>query len=353
MSLVRAIDDWVRRGDFTSHDVAIFRVIYAAAMLLTVPDFRWLDAYPDSMFDPPLGPFMLLNGFPGEWFLASLEVAVVLFATAVLFGIFTRSASVLLTLTLLVGYGFSYSLGKIDHNILFVLLPALMALADWGRSMSWDALHRSPPQAQPQWPLRLVAVLIGIGFATAAAPKVLTGWLSTSSQATQGHFWGGVIVYDRTDLLANQFLLINNGFFWELLDWSTVFIEASVLIAVLSWRSTRIVLAVLTLFHLGVLLMMNIAFYTNVVAYGAVFLWSRLTPRSVDRVALSVRWSWAMPTAAALVATLAFIAHDRLELTRTIAQGIVCIGAALGLAYLVFSVLQLTRRNKRVSTGPK
>ena len=47
-----------------------------------------------------------------------LDVVIAISLGAMLFGFKTKLVSWLLTLTLLVGFAFQYSLGKIDHNII-------------------------------------------------------------------------------------------------------------------------------------------------------------------------------------------------------------------------------------------
>ena len=52
--------------------------------------------------------------------------------------------------------------------------------------------------------------------------------------------------------------------------------EAALVVLVFTWRSWRIGLAVMCLFHVGVLITLTIAFWQNVVAYSSFLLWSRL-----------------------------------------------------------------------------
>jgi uncharacterized membrane protein YphA (DoxX/SURF4 family) len=274
-----AFDRWVARGDATAADLGPYRVLFAALLLLSPPRFRWAERFPDSFVDPPAGPFLLLRGVPPEPVLLGLELLAGVAAAFLLVGLFTRTASVVLAVTTLCGYGTVYSLGKIDHNVFLVLVPVLLALARWGDARSVDALRRgpgTPPAPTPQWPLRLLALLVGLGFLTAAAPKVLSGWLAPGTHAVQGVMFTQYHVNDRTELLAGHFIGVRNGLFWESVDVATVLLEGLLVLTVLSWRWWRTGIAIACLFHLGVLLMMNIGFAGNVVTYAAFVLWSRV-----------------------------------------------------------------------------
>ena len=283
-------DDWAHSGSFTRTSLARYRVLYGLIALLTLPDFSWVSAYPDSMYIGPPGPFWFLSGFPPEVVLRGLEATFAACLVAILIGWYTRAASFLAVVVAMVGFGFTYSLGKIDHDILLVLLPAPMALAGWGDRMSLDAWRRrargfpEAPERATQWPLRLYAVMIALAFLTAAWPKIRGGWLNPATQAVQGHQVRQYFTNGKDELLATFFLHFDHPVFWELIDIATIVLEAGMILAVLSWASTRLAFAVAGTFHLGVWLMMNIAFFMNVVTYGFVVPWDRVpVPRALRR----------------------------------------------------------------------
>lgn len=345
-ALVGWFDSWVARGPFVNQDVSRYRVIYAVVLLLGLPRFSWVSSYPDSLYDPPPGPFQLLTGFPPEWFLIGLEILVAISAGFLLVGAHVRAASVTATLALIVGSGFAYSLGKIDHNILRSLAPIVLVLAAWGGSTALRA-HRSRRDTQPQWPMRLFALIVGLALFTAAAPKVLAGWLSPDTQAVQGFLSREFYLNDRQDLLAPTFVGIDVRLFWEVMDWATVGLEMAVLLAVLNWRAFRMVLAVMTLFHMGVYLMMNISFAGNVLIYGAFVQWGAVR-LPVVRVPQIVR------TLAPLLAVV--VGGGAWFLTRQLGNPgigpvVLTLGALLSAWYLVVNVVALVRGATRQNAG--
>ncbi|MDQ4054433.1 MAG: hypothetical protein M3237_17265 [Actinomycetota bacterium] len=328
-------DTWVASGDFTHADLARYRVVYAVFALVTLPALAPLAELPSSFVNPPLGPFRVLSSFPPSWLLWTIEVGLAVGLGALLVGWRVRTAAVLVCVLYLLGYGLLFSVGKTDHRILFLVLPLVLAFTGWG-----DA--RDETTRPRQWPMRFLALVVGVQFATSAAMKALSGWLDPATHASQGHFIRQYVANDRQEWLATPFTGVHYGFFWEAVDWATVLLEGAVILAVLNWRVFRIVLANLTLFHLGILLMMNIPFSPNLVVYGAFVSWG----------ALSV-WPALPPGARATVArhraAAAVVAGLGALLLRWlfpwVAEGVeppvVLLGAAVGAWYLARQVATL------------
>src|SRR5699024_5108929 len=123
------------------------------------------------------------------------------------------------------------------------------------------------------WPLVLLALIIGFLFFTAGFPIISGGWLDMDTQATQVHFFKHYYIRGRQDLLAP--LALNDGpVLWEWFDYSTVIFEIGFLVAILHVRITRIYICIAILIHFGIMLILNIAFLPNLLAYAAFINWS-------------------------------------------------------------------------------
>ena len=365
------LDRWIHAGPFTAVDLGVYRIVYALYVLLTVRSFRWVSAYPDSLFDPPPGPFMLFGGFPPESFMIAVEIVLSVALVALAMGYRTTFASVVVAVLLLLGSGFSYSLGKIDHNIFTVLVPAVLAFARWGDTFSVDALRRhraaptattATPRSTPQWPLRFLALLTGLGFFTAAVPKILSGWLDPRTHAVQAVLGYQYYLNGRTDLLAPYLVHLDLPVAWELFDASAVLLEVAFLCAVPWWRAFRVVLACATLFHLGVLLIMNIPFGGNVVVYGAFVSWSVVrdrarsspapgpAPTRLDRARSAVTGSPYAGASALVLSTVigvsAWAVRQAVDLS-FLSPVLVVIGAAAGGWYLLRQAQGSLRQERR------
>lgn len=365
MTIAERFDRWVDSGPFTPADLGIYRILYAISTLFIVPDIAWLGQYPDFMFHAPPGPLRLFSGFPSPGVLIGLELLRSLTLILLGLGLWTRFVSLAAAVMLFVTYGFMYCLGKVDHTILLLLVPLVLAFADWGNRYSIDACrHGGAPPPQRQWPLRLLALLIGWGFFTAALTKLLTGWLSGSSQAARGYFVLGFLTEGRTYWLAEWLAAHDIRAVWELADWLTVIFEFSVLLAMPWWRSFRTVLAVATTFHLGVLLTMGIDFSNAVVAYGAFVSWGviarRIGESAVGRALATVRLvrlgrtgafavSWLCALGVGALAWVLMTGPAGRISTGLIAGNLVIVlGAGIGLSYLALQAGRTQRALNRL-----
>jgi hypothetical protein len=359
-------DQWVQEGPFTPMDLGLYRIIYAVATLLTVPDIQWVGDYPNAVIDAPPGPFQLVSAFPSPTVLVALEVLRSFALVMLAFGICTRWVSIAVAVLLLITYGLTYTLGKIDHTILLVLAPLILSFAQWGRCVSIDALlKKRAPAPQLQWPLRFLALVVGLSFFAAAFLKLATGWLSPSTQAALGHLLARY--YSNASMpWSVQWVVTTNHLrlAWEAIDWLTVAMEFAILLAMPWWRAFRIALAVAVLFHLGVLVAMDIDFSFNVVVYGAFVSWAALSrpirsaPMAKRTVARLTTMSFGPGSAVLLAVFVLALSGSAWFLTSSTpvmgaASGVLIVltGAAIGIGYLVRQVVLVTgRRRSAVQT---
>lgn len=328
-------DRWTASGSFNHADLARYRLLYAVFALCTLPALAPLSELPSSFVNPPLGPFRVLSEFPPAWFLWGIEVLLAAGLGALLTGWRVRTAAVIVSVLYVLSYGLLFSVGKTDHRILFLVAPLVLAFTGWG-----DARDDEPPP--PQWPMRFLALVVGVQFATSAAMKALSGWLDPTTQASQGHFIRQYVANDRQDWLATPFTYVDYAAFWESVDWATVLLEGAVILSVLNWRLFRIVLANLTLFHLGVLLMMNIPFSPNPVVYGAFVSWGALAVWPSMPAGARLLLARHRAAVALVVGIGALFARWLLPwLGEGIEPPVVLLGAAVGAWYLVRQALGL------------
>jgi predicted DCC family thiol-disulfide oxidoreductase YuxK len=287
---MKLLDRWM----FTEYErclsgLEVYRRFYAIAMLtMTMPRGLWILSIPSSFFAPPMSLAVLVDHIPSPLVLYGANVVLVVALVALFLGVHTVPASFAVTMLLIFLNTWEYSFGKIVHDILPVLAPAVLACA-WGPP-------RDQRQKRPAWPLALFALLIGIAMFTAALPKM--GWLDPGTQAVRGWLIDSELQgYGRP--LGNY--LIRQPYWpaaWEALDWLTVLCEAALLPAMLSVRTFRVALAGMTLTHVGIVYAMGIFFVGNLIAYAAFVDWSGLA--YLDR--------WLRTRTASLALTLAISA---------------------------------------------
>lgn len=343
------VDAWCRRGDFAVNDLAVFRVLFAGGVLLTLQPVQWIASLPDNQFNPPPGPMMLLKAFPSRIPLEGLEVVTAVLAAALLLGLCTRTVSILLALALMTEFGLVFSIGKIDHSIALVLTPATMAFSAWGDALSFDSCVRrrdAKPKEVAQWPMRLLAVMIGLSFVTAGWSKLRSGWLDPHTHAVQGYFVHGYLAGGRTGWFASHAMDVQLGRLWEVADWFTVGLELGLVLTVFSWRWFRVAIAVATLFHLGVLLLMNIVFSWNMFAYGALVRWNAKVPAPM----LTVRPSMTLGgVLAVVIGVLTYALHEALgpQLQLEVRMVIIWFASAVATFYVGVQAARLMSTRSR------
>jgi hypothetical protein len=269
----------------------------------------------------------------------AIEIVLALALSALLVGWHVRVAGWVATFCYVAGFGFVYATGKIDHSAILASAPLILALAGWGG----DRADRVIPVAQ--WAMRLLALLIGVGLFTAGSRKLYTGWLDPTTHAALGHFVRGYVINGRDDWLAPLFLRIPSSLAWEPMDVATVLLECLVIVSVLRWGSFRVAISLLAIFHVGVLLMMNIVFVGNVLVYGAFVSW-RLAPGWPTLPTFAVILiRRAAPAVVVAVAAFSIVLGDwRESIDDVLGPAVVFTGGAVGVVYLASRVRALLAR---------
>lgn len=262
---------WISEGYRpASRPMAALRIAFALYVLIWPRSIEWVGEMSAVGFDPPPGPFALLSGPAPAGVIAVLEVLRAVVALWLLVGWKSRVASGALTVVLIVCSGLAYSFGKTDDLILYELAPLMLGLAGWGSVWSVDAWRRDA--ARPNgYAMFVYATLIAFAMFTAAAAKIATGWLDPHREATR--FFVAVTVDNpRSGALAEWLLRIDSTVFWKLLDYATVFAEGWLVVAVFFPTLFRVGLIAMSLFHVGVWLLLGIDFHLHVFVYAGFLL---------------------------------------------------------------------------------
>lgn len=284
MKLKERVGLWAEEWTTVSAEGLGFARIFTGLFILIflipgdgVSHVQWISNLPDSLYTPPPGPMMFGSEFPSAGLLMALRFGAEVAVLLMILGYRTRAVSITAGILLLLLQGIFFSVGKIDHEILIAVVPLLMAFSNWGVCYSIDERVGRTAGIMPEsWPLPMLALLIGFMMFTAGFPKILGGWLDPSTQATYGHLLNQFFVRERQELFAAQFLMIESRSFWEFLDWGTVIFETGFLVAVFRKRWFILFLSIAVLFHFSTMMMLNIAFLPNFVAYAMFLNWERI-----------------------------------------------------------------------------
>ena len=134
-SLKIKLDRWLFNNGFKIDSLEVFSKVYVIFSLFIFgigdmfgSSFQLFVSIPDFFFNPPLSIVRLFNGFPDYGVAIFLDILM-----HVLFGLvfFSIRPGINLFLIFLLKYlsnSFGFSFGKIDHNIISLILPLILAI---------------------------------------------------------------------------------------------------------------------------------------------------------------------------------------------------------------------------------
>lgn len=280
MRIVASFDSWLERAyAIPASSLGLYRIAYTLVILAkALPQGLWIADFPSSFFDPPPGPtFFFFSGFPPAIFFRGLNALLVLCAVLMLFGCWTKTVSVLFAAGFTFLQAWEYSLGKINHEFIAILIPVLFAWAGWGNAWSVDASTRREQRGATQAsPIALYAFIVSVMMISAGIPKITSGWLNIRTHAVLGWVINSHFTSGTTSWLSGPVLHVRSGAFWEPFDWMSCLLEVA-FVCVFFRRGLLLVLCALaTFFHLGILLLMPIYSWGNVLSYGAFCDWDAM-----------------------------------------------------------------------------
>ena len=273
---------------YTVSDIGL-RVMRVAVALYILTGFLplglWLPDLPQNFHVPPPGLPRRFDTFPGAATVIALNATAVVCCVLLLLNRLVAVAGFALTGALMLLNAFAFSTGKIDHNILLVLMPSFLSLSainQWGRGESFDAGER-----RGSWAMTWLAMVIAMAMFIAAWEKHRSGWLDFDTPASLGHLSTNFYALGRYTFFGELVVSIHSWAFWEFSDWVTVLFEYLVFAAFFWPKGFRWMLFVACCFHFAVLLIYDIPFSINVMAYAAFLPWERLVRRIPDKFSVS------------------------------------------------------------------
>ncbi|MCW9706748.1 hypothetical protein [Fodinibius salsisoli] len=268
MNNKNVLSNWLFSGpDGTIKNLQVYRVIYVLYIfIIMMPHQLWIQDYPDTFFFPRIGITLFFTGFPSITFFYVLNFLLTVALLALLFGYKKFYASIAVGLLLFIGNSWSYSFGKINHDIFIVIIPLIFAVIFW-KGKSYETY---------QWITPIFALLIGLAMFTAAFAKITTGWLDPNVSAITGHLLQNYYTTGRETLWGSMLLSINSFHLFKFLDYSTIILESAFILSIFSLKYFRLVCAMACFFHFGIQLTMGISFTPNIIAYAFFVDWSSL-----------------------------------------------------------------------------
>lgn len=223
------------------------RCCYLVPLLILWPikSPLFLAIHGGNHFHPPLGPFLLLSGYPSAIWIRLLEGALFLLFAFWIAGRGGWKVGGALSLVLTFLSGLVYCAGKVDHDFVILFAPLLLTL--------------------PR-PRDSIAIVIAIYYASSGLAKTAGCWLDPMTQASLSWALYYEDVHHPPALLLSWALAHFPGWFWEICDLGTVAFELAVPLALIP-RFRKFILPAVPIFHLGVLLLFGIDFSRLLLLY--------------------------------------------------------------------------------------
>ena len=249
--------------------LSTLRILYGFFIVLfATPSFSWIGEVPQSLFYPPFFSIgNLFSSFPSYFWLLTIDIVLIVLTICLLLGVKARYAGVLFSLFYIIGSSFQFSFGKIDHSIMFPVFILGLSFTNWGVNYALIPDKKVSKQVQRRV-LAILAVLLCFGMFTAGAEKAIH-WIDFDLEAGGflNWFYSGFFSLERKYLLA-PFVLLFPPQTFEIFDYFAVIFELSPMIALLAGRKWwQLWLFIASIFHLGNLLLLNIAFIEHSVIY--------------------------------------------------------------------------------------
>ncbi|MBD3628572.1 restriction endonuclease subunit S [Cyclobacterium sp.] len=253
----------------TFFQLGLTRILFCLGFFIfDLPQFIEISSFELVFFDPPVGLSLLIGPITSSDFWWTFDLMLRIVFASLLVGFRTKESSIIFGLLLLFGFTYVYSYGKINHNIFPVIFPVIMAFTNWGGALSVDSIMNRTTKIEPRgWPLTFLSFLLGWGYFTAGLPKLIGGWLDLSYSTTAGfmlrrYYSGADPLY-----LNEMFVKINNLFIYKVLDYSTLLFELGFIFTIF-WSPVFLrAVGMAAMFHLGVLLTVNIPFSLHVLVF--------------------------------------------------------------------------------------
>ncbi|MEM1326914.1 MAG: hypothetical protein AAGI23_13215 [Bacteroidota bacterium] len=279
--------------------LALYRILFAGFYLLLVgvPSFSWLSEVPDYFFYPQrfsiARPFF--ESIPPRLLLLLLDFGILITLICILFGYRTTLNCLLFTGLLILGYSLKFSLGKIGHAILVVILPALLAFSGWGRCLSLDQKQGDCRNKITAYSPFIVAMILGFAMFTAGWSKILNGWLAFDQFGTYNYFGLHLYILEDKGVFTSFLSSFSYPLLWKVMDYAAVLLEVLFLPVVLSRKWLRSFCLIAVVFHVSTWWILNIAYINNLLIYLLFIRWESVRTYLnnygiIDRLHRSISW---------------------------------------------------------------
>ncbi|MGE0636377.1 MAG: hypothetical protein AB7P01_08055 [Bacteroidia bacterium] len=210
----------------------------------------------------------LYGEFPSQLYFAAIDIAVFFCVFLVMIGLFTRVASVLTFILIVLNYSFAFSIGGASSLLIIPFFFLVLAFSNWTFSYSLDALlFKKKKPTNTAFIVIILLATLTFSFFISAFMKIKGGWLSCDSQAIFVYWFSNYFIDSRVSVLNPDNFYINSKLFWEASDYIIVLVEAAPFLLLWNKKLLRVSFLFLGAFQLLVYIFLNISFSVFPIMY--------------------------------------------------------------------------------------
>ncbi|MFC6858210.1 hypothetical protein [Zunongwangia atlantica] len=228
---------------------------------------KHLGSLPNSFFQPSIFSIaQFFDNFPNPIFFLCCQIILFTCSFLIILGFYCKISFLFSSCILVMLNSLIFSLGKIDHNIMFLFLIFIFTFLD---SENEYSLKPSLKFNRNNFFCGILALVLSFGLFTAGFEKALN-WIDFDLNTSGVLSWHlqNYYINDRTNLLASYFPLIP-PILMEIVDYTAAIFEISALAFLIKGKKTwNYYLILLSVFHLLNTVFLNISFTAHIYVIG-------------------------------------------------------------------------------------
>lgn len=246
---------------FSWETLGYARILYGTTLFGFFSWWYWISMdnlymqIPQYLFDPPKTN-IIYYFLPAPWFFTASGWILFICCICIVTGIYTKIASFVWSIIMIVLTGISYSYGKIGHDLILLITPAILSLTNWWSYISWQRYMPWKRESVENWPIILLLLCFFFWFFSAWLEKIV----DLRYLNPHVHVISNYIPAKNHELFNMLWGL--KGIFLESLDYGAIILE--VFLPVLVWFGRKALLVfclIAVLFGLMNVYLMGITHY--------------------------------------------------------------------------------------------
>lgn len=293
-----AVDGWLTAPETNAAGrMGLFRIVYGLFYLWVLGRTNYdVIGQTAGATWRPIGIDSFMQAAPSVALLQALQFLMVAALILLIGGYRVRLVTLVVLVTGIALEAFRYSFGKVDHATLFLnfYIPLFMLLSRWGATYSLDAalesrrigrrVDASDASWRFIWPMRVVLIVLGALFLTAAYWKTIHGTWESNPDTLRNLLLLGAsgAMADGSTMSPIVALLLRVPPLTTLMQAGTMAFESLFFLSLFNRPLRNWFLAIAVVFHGANLILLNVNFSPQLIVYMLFIDWQALYVRWIS-----------------------------------------------------------------------